>query len=51
MAIPRHISGVDDKDRKNIMDNLFQTLKEKVSHDIGYFGEITMRCKRQSQMV
>ena len=38
IAIPRHISGVDDKDRKNIMDNLFQTLKEKVCHNIGYFG-------------
>ena len=36
IAIPRHISGVDNKDRKNIMDNLFQTLKEKVSQDIAY---------------
>ena len=51
IAIPRHISGVDDKDRKNIMDSLFQTLKEKVSQNIGYFGEITMRCKRQCQMI
>ena len=51
MAIPRHISGADNNDRKNIMDNLFQTLKEKVSQDIGYFGEITMRCKRQGQMI
>ena len=51
MAIPRHISGAYNNDRKNIMDNLFQTLKGKVSQDIGYFGEITMRCKRQSQMI